>query len=81
MSDLETRQRFPRFREGEIVALTKEAIRRNIKGRGSIYGVVMRSRRGDRLGVKVIRLGQRTPSHYHVSFWRHTTKEEQRYAR
>lgn len=28
MSDLETRVRFPRFKEGEVIALTKDAIRR-----------------------------------------------------
>jgi hypothetical protein len=39
MSDLWTRKRYPRFSEGEVVALTKDAIRQNIKGHGSFYGI------------------------------------------
>jgi hypothetical protein len=78
MSDLWTRKRFPRFSEGEIVALTKEAIRRNIKGRGSIYGVVLRPGWLGRMSVKVRRIDQRTAGDYHVTFWRHTTPAERR---
>lgn len=76
MSDLETRVRFPRFKEGEVIALTKDAIRRNIKGRGSIYGIVKRSPRQGRLSVRVRRLDQRTATDYHVTFWRHTKRAE-----
>lgn len=78
MSDLWTRKRFPRFKEGEVVALTKEAIRANIKGRGSVYGIVLRSPRQGPLSVRVRRLDQRTAMDYHVTFWRHTKRSEMR---
>jgi hypothetical protein len=76
MTDLRLRQRFPRFKEGEVVALTKDAIRKHIKGRGSVYGIVVGSGRAGRFSVRVRRLDQRTATRYHVTFWRHTTRAE-----
>jgi hypothetical protein len=80
MSDLWTRKRYPRFAEGEVVALTQDAIRKNIKGRGSIYGVAWPSPKG-RLSIRVRRIGQVMEREYWIGFWRHLTPADRPFAK
>lgn len=75
MSDrLEFRQRYPRFHKGETVKMTQEAVRANLKCRGSLYGIVSSTPR--RMSVNVRRIDQRTSIGYWAGFWRHLKRGE-----
>lgn len=79
MSSLEMRQRYPRFVKGEIVKMTEEAVRANLKRRGSLYGEVMADPEPTRVGrmsVTVKRVDQSTRSKYWAGFWRHLKPSE-----
>lgn len=67
-SDLESRRRYPRFEKGEVVRLTSAAVHYNLKGRGSLYGEVVRV---GPMYVTVRRLDQKGHSEYWPGFWRH----------
>jgi hypothetical protein len=67
------RERYPRFKKGDWVKLTREAVRANIKGYGSLYGIVTRTPERTRVGrmsVSVRRLDQKRQAAYWAGFWR-----------
>ena len=69
------RERYPRFKKGEIVKMTREAIRANIRTRGSLYGVVTSTPQW-RMYVNVRRVGRKGQLCYWAGFWRHLKTAE-----
>lgn len=69
----EFRVRYPRFTKGDYVKLTRAAVRGNLKGYGSLYGIVTRTPERTRVGrmsVSVRRIDQKHRASYWAGFWR-----------